>query len=559
MGSLDNSAGPNIAPGTVLFGEYEVIGPLGEGGMGTVYQAKHRSLGGLRAIKVIPVNSGLDKTAEEMFVREARTLIDIRHDAIAHCHDLLRTPDALFLIMELVEGPSLKRLLLRGPLPDDEWMILRNRLLEGLAAVHARNVVHRDISPANIVLPGGQPERAKLIDFGVSAQSDGKQAQAFYGNLSYASPEQFGLFGGRVDARSDLYSLGLVLAEATIGEALHMGGTYLEAKELRKTKPDIPEYINQRAQNDLQAMLEPQPSKRPESAQAILNGLPLKASKSGKQKKNSGAEENGKLIPIIFTASAAGVGFGIGITLWLWKFTILLASVVGPAPAVIAPPQIIGSPGPAPTKPTAPVLPVIDHPAAPPAPNLAGKVSRAQVMTTAQELAEHSWICEEKNRTASCLRRTSYRSDWRPKELVKGEPYSWGQIDNTDQFDAKLRKGDAAGSHSRDGIASCTAGIDCSGYVSYCWGHRGGHAYSTATMKLIADDLHVDPYSDLKPGDALNRPGKHVILFAGYRKNGMPLVYEASGRAARVIRNEDISWAQLKHYRPIRFRNLIDP
>jgi hypothetical protein len=265
------------------------------------------------------------------------------------------------------------------------------------------------------------------------------------------------------------------------------------------------------------------------------------------------------MLPVVFTASAAGVGLGIGVTLWLWKFTVLLASA-GALPGPVAHmPNIVGNPGSPPTKPSPPNLPVTERPTSPTRSDVAGKLSRDQVMATAQALAEHSWICEDKNRTASCIRNAAYRSDWRPNELVKGEPYSWGQIDSAERFDAKLVEGEAAGSHSRYGVASCTAGIDCSGYVSFCWGHRGGHSYSTASINAIAQDIKVDVYSDLKPGDALNYPGKHIVLFAGYRKNGMPTIYEASGKAGRVIRNEQISWAQLRHYRPIRFRNLVDP
>ena len=152
-----------------------------------------------------------------------------------------------------------------------------------------------------------------------------------------------------------------------------------------------------------------------------------------------------------------------------------------------------------------------------------------------------------------------YASDWRPHELVRGEPYNWGGIDSLPQFDSRLSQGEAAGSHSWHGVSSCTAGIDCSGFVSFCWGHRGGHIYSTNTMETIAEPLNVNIYTDLKPGDALNYKGKHIVLFAGYQPNGNPIIYEASGAAARVIRNEAMTWSKLTHYRPMRFRHLADP
>ena len=283
------------------------------------------------------------KSAEEMFIREAKTLIDIHHDAIVHCHDLLRNDHGAFLVMELVDGPSLQRHLLRGPLPDDEWTILKNRILEGLAVVHARGIVHRDISPANIILAGSVPEKAKLIDFGVATPDDGKQSTGFSGNLGYASPEHFGLFGGRVDARSDLYSLGLVLAETTIGEALPMGQTFYEAKELRKVAPQLPDYVNPEIRKVLRAMLEPNPANRAESAQAVLEGrLPAAAAKEDKPAlqpiREQAPAEADWWKPIVFTATAAGIGLGIGITLWLWNYTNMLASAsAAQPPAVVAP------------------------------------------------------------------------------------------------------------------------------------------------------------------------------------------------------------------------------
>jgi serine/threonine protein kinase len=589
---MGNSPGPNPAsdtlqPGTVLFGEYEILGTIGTGGMGAIYQARHRSLGGLRAIKVIRSDAGLGKGAEEMFIREAKTLIDIHHDAIVHCHDLLRNEYGAFLIMELVEGPSLQRLLLRGPLPDDEWTVLKNRILEGLAVVHARGIIHRDISPGNIILPGSAPEKAKLIDFGVATPDEGKQSTGFSGNLGYASPEHFGLFGGRVDARSDLYSLGLVLAETTIGEALPMGQTFYEAKELRKVAPQLPDYVNPEIRKVLRALLEPNPAKRAESAQAVLEGrLPAVAAAAAAEKPKATLQpireqaEADWWKPIVFTASAAGIGLGIGLTLWLWNYTDVLASAGGLVPPAVSAPVRAGNPtAPAPPPPQrqlppaapaapsapagparagpAPASPSPGAPAAPASP--AGTLSRNEVMAVAEEIASHSWICEDRNRYAPCIHNVKYASDWRPHELVRGEPYNWGGIDALPRFDARLANGEAAGSHSWDGVSSCTAGIDCSGFVTFCWGHRGGHAYGTATMDPIAAPLKVNPYTDLKPGDALNYPGKHIVLFAGYRPDGNPIIYEASGAAARVIRNEAMTWSKLSHYHPVRFRRLSDP
>src|SRR5258708_63364 len=200
---------PILPTGTVLFGEYEIVQEIGSGGMGRVYSARHRSMDELRAIKIV---RGLDSKQEEQLIREAKSLIRLNHDGVVRCHELLRDGDRLYLMMEFVEGASLQRILLQGPLPDDEVRALRKRMLEALGAIHAQGVVHRDISPANIILPGGDPERAKIVDFGLAGADTADGKKGFKGNPLYASPEQFGLFGGKVEAVSGPFSLGLVLA-----------------------------------------------------------------------------------------------------------------------------------------------------------------------------------------------------------------------------------------------------------------------------------------------------------------------------------------------------------
>src|SRR5215467_9704081 len=96
--------------------------------------------------------------------------------------------------------------------------------------------------------------------------------------------------------------------------------------------------------------------------------------------------------------------------------------------------------------------------------------SRDEIIATAKLFAEYTWICKAANVTASCL--AHYESDWKPDQRITGVPYDWGGVDSIEEFEAKLKKGFAAGSHSRDGISDCTAGIDCSGFVAFCWGQR---------------------------------------------------------------------------------------
>src|SRR5262249_54364091 len=157
-----------------------------------------------------------------------------------------------------VAGPPLAGILKHGPLRPPQLRELLNRLADGLAAAHKKGVIHRDLSPDKVILPGGEMARAKIVGFGVEKIS--LEAKTIVSNdavqgLYYASPEKIGLFGGQIDGRSDIYSLGLVLATAALGEPLNMGQSLISLIEARRSVPDlsrIPEVIR----SDLAAMLQ---------------------------------------------------------------------------------------------------------------------------------------------------------------------------------------------------------------------------------------------------------------------------------------------------------------
>jgi serine/threonine-protein kinase len=263
-----------IPPGTVLFGVYEVLCWLGGGGMGDVYKARHLRIGGLRAIKVIrPAFAGRPEAAE-FFYREARALLEIHDDAVVRCHDLLTGDDGqVYLVMEMVEGESLSDWIEKGRLSDKAVRALGARIASGLAAAHRRNVVHRDLSPDNILLSGDRPDQAKLIDFGIAKHlesGDLTVVSGFKGKLSYASPEQFGMYGGRVDARSDLYSLGLVLVAAATGSTVPMGATVAEAVHVRQQIPPLPPGLSRELRAEIAPLLAPDPADRPASAEGLF-------------------------------------------------------------------------------------------------------------------------------------------------------------------------------------------------------------------------------------------------------------------------------------------------
>src|SRR4030088_1025965 len=262
-----------FAPGTGLGHTYVVETLLARGGMGEVYRAKHIELGTEHAVKVILPSLANDPKVSHLLVEEARKLGRVRNDAIVNYEGLFRgESDLRYLVMEFIEGESLTNILGRRRLEPEEVLRLRHRLVQGLAAAHDRGIIHRDLSPDNIILPQGDVDRAKLIDFGIAKSANPGDAtvigSAFAGKFSYASPEQVGLFGGQVDARSDIYSLGLVLAAAAIGfgKALEMGASPATAPRALPLPPGPPPG----RRRVREPMLQPRPEDRPASMRELL-------------------------------------------------------------------------------------------------------------------------------------------------------------------------------------------------------------------------------------------------------------------------------------------------
>ena len=182
--------------------------------------------------------------------------------------------------------------------------------------------------------------------------------------------------------------------------------------------------------------------------------------------------------------------------------------------------------------------------------------TRADVVARAKKLANHTWVCGAANLRASCSKR--YLSDWTSGQRVTGIPYRWGGIDGTEEFDRKLADGLAAGAHSRFGVLKCAAGIDCSGFVSLCWGlGSSGHAYSTSSLREIAGKPKYNVFTDMKPGDVLNKPGSHVVLFTGYNPDGTIDVCEASSSQARVVCRKS-TWSRFKGFIPLQYKGIDD-
>ena len=181
---------------------------------------------------------------------------------------VLRRP---YLAMEFVDGRTLTDILHNdGPLSFEAVQSLLRRLASGLQAAHEHGIIHRDISPDNVIVPNNDVARAKIIDFGIArtTQHGTVIGGGFAGKFNYVSPEQLGLFGGDVTAKSDIYSLGLVLAQALTGKPLDMGGSQVEIIEKRRKLPDLGA-IDMRFRPLLEQMLQPDPAKRPEFMAAV--------------------------------------------------------------------------------------------------------------------------------------------------------------------------------------------------------------------------------------------------------------------------------------------------
>lgn len=208
-------------------GKYKIISRLGIGGMGEVYKVLHLRLNSIRVVKLMRAKLQ-ESDAEARFVREARLATRIHHPNVATLFDFATLPDGTnYMVWEYIEGTNLAEMLrVRGPLPPGECARICIQALEGLEAVHRAGIVHRDISPENIMIAvdeSGTP-RVKLIDLGIAKHSsdageDQTKTGIFVGKWKYCSPEHFGLLDSTesIDARADIYSFGIVMYELLTG------------------------------------------------------------------------------------------------------------------------------------------------------------------------------------------------------------------------------------------------------------------------------------------------------------------------------------------------------
>ena len=268
-------------PNRLISGRYRLIEPIGHGGMATVYRGQDEALGRdiavklFRASAVAPDDVGRQETEMRLLASLSHpglvTLFDAGKDDAGRDDGEAGEPRA-FLVMELIDGPDLrKRLREAEPLSPADVAYIGAELAGALAYIHGRGVIHRDVKPANILLPpviSGTLPRAKLTDFGIARMLDGARitaANATLGTANYLSPEQAS--SQEVGFSSDIYSLGLVLLEAVTGR-IEFGGSAVEAAIARLSRnPDVPAALGHYWCSLLKSMTARDPDQRPTAAE----------------------------------------------------------------------------------------------------------------------------------------------------------------------------------------------------------------------------------------------------------------------------------------------------
>ncbi len=263
----------------VSVGPYSIEGPLGKGGMGEVYRARDNRLGRPVALKFLSGTMPANQSILERFRREAQAISTLNHPNVCTVYDIGEQDGRPFLVMELMEGQTLKERIAERPLSNEQVLDIIIPILEALEAAHRAGIVHRDIKPANIFLTRQGP--VKILDFGLAKSAGAELAERPFdvesltapgttvGTISYMSPEQ--ARGQPVDARSDLFACGVVLYEMATGTLPFAGGGFaatIEAVLTRTPRParELRRDLSPEIERAIDRALEKQPQERYQSA-----------------------------------------------------------------------------------------------------------------------------------------------------------------------------------------------------------------------------------------------------------------------------------------------------
>jgi Tol biopolymer transport system component len=321
-----------LTSGTRL-GPYEVVAPIGAGGMGEVYRARDSRLGRDVALKVLPESFARDVERLRRFEQEARAVAALNHPNILAIHDIGEQGGSPFIVSELLEGSSLRAELEHGPVPPRKAADYAAQIAQGLAAAHDKGIIHRDLKPENVFIT--REGRVKILDFGLAklaphaggakAQSDGltmtsspTEAGIVMGTAGYMAPEQ--VRGSAVDSRTDIFAFGAVLYEMLSGQLAFRRDTTAETMTaiLKEDPPefsDLSHPVSPGLERIVRRCLEKQPEQRFQSAKDLafaLEALSGTASKTAANAAITDRAEKPRWPAFVFVTAAAVLGLAVG-------------------------------------------------------------------------------------------------------------------------------------------------------------------------------------------------------------------------------------------------------
>jgi serine/threonine-protein kinase len=319
-----------LIAGTVLASRYRIVGLLGKGGMGEVYQAEDIKLGQTVALKLLPEELEKDHAALRRFHSEVRVARQVSHPNVCRVFDIGEIDGRHFLSMEYVDGDDLSSLLRRiGRLPSDKAIEISRQLCVGLHAVHDAGILHRDFKPANVIIDG--KGRARITDFGIAGlEAEIAKDGSRIGTPAYMSPEQ--ITGREISARSDIYALGLVLYEIFTGKQAFSADSIPEL--IRKHQSETPTHpsefvkdIDPLVETVIFQCLEKDPKNRPPSALHVAMSLPggnplqvaLEAGETPSPEMVAAAPKKGALRPAVAVSLLAAVFVCFGLLMLMSK------------------------------------------------------------------------------------------------------------------------------------------------------------------------------------------------------------------------------------------------
>ena len=312
---IDSLPGDTFKTGQVLNNTYEILGILGRGGTGEVYKARNTINNRVSAIKVLNAEFSANDDYLELIKREEE-MRAIMHDAVVRYSDNSRTDDGhIFLVMDYIDGPSMDAHLKRGGMDARDLLIIAHRVAEGLVATHARGIVHRDLSPDNIILRGGEPARATIIDFGIAKDTtDGARTivgNDFAGKYEYAAPEQI---DGHAEGRSDLYALGASLLATFRGQVPRVGSSPGQVVRIKQQPLDV-SGVPEPLAKVIAWLTAPEISNRPRDAAELVHFLDdIVMPDKGKAEPEDKAGKKRRIWPWLVVPALAAGGAGLWVS-----------------------------------------------------------------------------------------------------------------------------------------------------------------------------------------------------------------------------------------------------